>query len=174
MQPTASVTGSHASCTRTCWAIVAIARSVPAPAGRAIQLIDARDLATFMLDLLAHDLPGAFNATSDAGRWTMGDLIAALRAASPNPLAPVWIDSARLLAAGVEPWVGLPLWIPATDADHAGMMHVDVRRALGAGLTIRSLDETIRATAAWLTQRDNSTAWKLTLSGQRERELLAT
>ena len=52
---------------------------VPNPPARPIQLIDARDLAAFMLELLDKGLEGTHNATSPAGQWTMGTIVDALR-----------------------------------------------------------------------------------------------
>ena len=146
---------------------------VPAPADAPLQFVDARDLAAWMLDLAARDVPGTFNACSPAGRFRMGDLVEALVAASDAPPAPAWIDEKTLLAQGVAPWVGLPLWLPSTEADSAGFMTMDCSRAARSGLAIRPLAETIRDTAAWLATRNNEGAWKHVLSADAERRILA-
>lgn len=145
---------------------------VPGPPQRPVQLIDARDLASFMLELLEADREGTFNACSPADHWSMRDVIDALRSA-PGPMPePVWVDDATLLARGVQPWVGLPLWIPANDPDSAGFMQFDCRRAAAAGLVPRPLTSSIEDTAQWLAQRDNSTAWKLVLGADQERAIV--
>ena len=146
---------------------------VPGPPERPVQFIDARDLAAFMLALLEADRGGTFNACSDADRWSMRDMVDALRSAPGAMPEPSWVDDATLLQHGVQPWVGLPLWIPANDPDSAGFMQFDCRRAAGAGLVPRPLTSTIADTAQWLAQRDNSNAWKLVLGGEKERELVA-
>ena len=112
------------------------------------------------------------NATSPAGHWTWGSLVDAL-GNDANAPAPAWVDEALLLEQKVEPWTGLPLWIPSTFADEAGFMEFDCRRALAAGLRIRPLAETIDATAAWLAARDNGGAWKAVLTAEAERAILA-
>jgi len=146
---------------------------VPGPSSRPVQFIDARDLAAFMLDLVETDRTGVFNACSGAGQWSMRDLVDALRS-GPGPMPePVWVDDATLLASGVQPWVGLPLWIPASDPDSAGFMEFDCRRAASAGLVPRPLTSTIADTAAWLQSRDNTGAWKVVLGAAREREIAA-
>jgi 2'-hydroxyisoflavone reductase len=145
---------------------------VPAPASAPVQFVDARDLAVWMIDMVEAKLGGTFNATSPDGMWTWGSMVDALRARVATPV-PRWIDEALLLEHKVEPWTGLPLWIPSTFADEAGFMEFDCRRALAAGLRIRPLPETIDATAAWLAARDNSSAWKAVLTAQAEREILA-
>jgi 2'-hydroxyisoflavone reductase len=146
--------------------------AVPAPATRPVQFIDARDLASWIVDLVEARASGMFNACSPAGLWTFGSLVDALGTAPGTP-SPQWIDEATLLEHKVEPWTGLPLWIPSTFADMAGFMECDSRKAEAAGLRVRALGDTIDATAAWLCARDNAPAWKAVLSGAAERELLA-
>lgn len=146
---------------------------VPNPPVRPLQFIDARDLAMFMLTLLDKGLGGTYNATSAAGQWTFADLVAALvdvgGAAAPRP---VWVDENLLLSQKVDPWIGLPLWIPASYASEAGFMQIDCTRALRAGLVTRPLADTIADTAAWLAQRDNAGAWRDVLSADAERDVV--
>jgi 2'-hydroxyisoflavone reductase len=146
---------------------------VPGPPNRPIQLGDARDLARWMIELLENDIGGTFNASSPAGRWTMGDLIDALLDASPSPPEPAWTDETALHAHAVEPWTGLPLWVPSNDPDNAGFMSFDCAKAAHAGLTARPLAQTIDDTAAWLVARDNAGAWKNVLSADAEHAILA-
>jgi len=146
--------------------------AVPAPATRPVQFIDARDLASWMIDLVEARAGGTFNACSPAGRWTFGSLVDAL-AAVPGAPRPQWIDEATLLEHKVEPWTGLPLWIPSTFTDMAGFMECDCRKAQAAGLRVRPLAATIEATATWLAARDNAPAWKAVLDAAGERELLS-
>jgi 2'-hydroxyisoflavone reductase len=147
---------------------------VPAPSSRAVQFIDARDLASWLLDVAHRNVGGVFNACSGAFQWRFDDLVDALVAAAPVSPEPAWIDDERLLAQGIEPWVGLPLWLPASEADSGGFMSMNCERAEGAGLTIRPLADTIAATAAWLAGRDNTGAWKTVLTADVERRLLET
>jgi 2'-hydroxyisoflavone reductase len=147
---------------------------VPAPRERPIQVIDARDLAAWMVALVERDVAGTFNATSPAGAMTFGDLIDACVAAASVPPQPAWVDDATLVAHHVEPWTGLPLWIPSTDADATGFWAVDTARARAAGLRCRPLAETVRDTAAWLAERDNAGAWQKVLSDARERLVLSS
>ena len=107
---------------------------VPTPRERPIQFIDARDLARWILELLENDVGGAFNAVSPAGGHTMGDLVDALAAASLSAPVPTWVDESTLIAHRVEPWVGLPLWIPASEPDSAGFLAFDCTKAQRAGL----------------------------------------
>jgi nucleoside-diphosphate-sugar epimerase len=146
---------------------------LPAPPERPVQFIDARDLAAWMLDLAARDMPGTFNACSPAWQWRMIDLVKALRAATSASPRPAWLEEDELVAHGVTPWVGLPLWLPPSEPDSAGFMTMNCARAQKAGLATRPLADTVRDTADWLAARDNSGAWKSVLSADAERALLA-
>ena len=114
---------------------------VPAPRDAPMQIIDVRDLATWMIDLVEAKTGGTFNATSPARHWTMGNIVDALREHPATPPA-TWVDEDLLLEQKVEPWTGLPLWIPSTFTDEAGFMEFDCRRAVAAGLHTRSLSDT--------------------------------
>ena len=149
---------------------------VPGPRDRPVQFIDARDLAIWILDSVEAGRAGTFNACSPAGTWTMGALVDALAARARVPGSapvPAWIDDATLVGCGVEPWTGLPLWIPASDPESAGFMDFACARAIEQGLRIRPLGQTIDDTAAWLGERDNRDAWRNVLSAEKEREVLA-
>ena len=149
---------------------------VPGPRERPVQFVDARDLAAWLVVLAERREAGVFNAVNETGRWTMGALVDALLAAAgragraPRPL---WIDDDTLVAAGVAPWTGLPLWLPASDPEFAGFMSIDGRRAHAAGLTERPLAETIDDTARWLAARDNAGAWQRVLTAEQEHALVA-
>ena len=146
---------------------------VPEPPERPLQFIDARDLAAWLLDLVARDVPGTFNAASPAWEWRMSDFVKALIAASSAPPRPAWIDEARLLAEEVAPWTGLPLWLPSTEPDAAGFMTVDCSRAERVGLRTRPLAETIADTARWLAGRDDANAWRHVLPAELEQRLVS-
>ncbi len=149
---------------------------VPAPASRPVQFIDARDLANWVLDAVVARTAGIFNACSAPRAMTMGTLVDTLAArsrAGANPVAPRWIDEAKLIEQGVTPWTELPLWIPASDPESAGFMEFSCARAFAHGLTIRPLSETVDDTAAWLAAREENSPWRNVLSADKERALLA-
>jgi 2'-hydroxyisoflavone reductase len=110
------------------------------------QVIDARDLAAFLLDGLHRGRSGVFNLTGNPRPF--GILLDLCRTATYSDDADlVWIDSERLVAAGVNPEMGIPLWIG--EPGYEAFNDVDSSRAVGAGLNCRSLTETIRDTLAW-------------------------
>lgn len=146
---------------------------VPAPRERPIQVIDARDLAAWMVALVERDVGGTFNATSPADALTFGDLVDACVAAASAPPQPVWVDEVMLIAHHVEPWTALPLWIPSTEADAVGFMAVDTARAQAEALRCRLLADTVRDTADFVAVHDNAGAWQHVLTAAHERLVLS-
>ena len=78
----------------------------------------------------------------------------------------VWVPSERLLAAGLDPWMGVPLWIAAPGWEAAN--RVPIGRALDAGLTFRPLADTIAAALV----DETPPSLGVSLSAEREAELL--
>jgi 2'-hydroxyisoflavone reductase len=143
------ICGPNDNVFRLPWWVRRIARGgrVPGPGdpGRFVQLVDARDLAAWMLDLGERRLAGAFNGTAPAGRTTIGEVLEAAVTATGSRAELQWIPDERLLAAGVEPWTELPLWLPA-----AGTWEIGTERAQAAGLSCRPVADTVADVAAWL------------------------
>ena len=129
-----------------------------------LQFIDVRDLAEFILRLADEDRPGTFNATGEIVAFA--DFLEECRRVTGGHAELVWVPSERLLAAGVDPWMGVPLWIAAPGWKAAN--RVPVERALAAGLTFRPAAETIRAALA----DDTPLTLEVGLTHGRESELL--
>jgi len=148
---------------------------VPGPRERALQFIDARDLAEWMLDLAASRIDGTYNAVTPPGSVTTGGFVeelVALSRATGHEVEPAWIDDAKLVARDVVPWTELPMWIPASDDSMAGFMSFSCARALAHGLRFRALGQTLADTAEWLAHRDHAGAWRDVLSRTKEEALL--
>ena len=134
------------------------------------QFIDGRDLAAWILRAAVGGVGGVFNATGPATRLTIGETLDACVAAV-NPAARlVWAPDDFLLEHDVAPWMGLPLWLPATEAP--GLVQTDISRALAAGLTFRPVGETARDTYEWDAMRAPYTP-RAGITPEREEELLA-
>jgi 2'-hydroxyisoflavone reductase len=134
-----------------------------------VQFVDVRDLAEWILHASGAGLAGVFNATGETTSFERL-LDECLRAAGGDARF-VWVPSERLLAAGLEEWMGVPLWIASPGWEAAN--RVVVAKAVAAGLTFRPLAETIRDTLAWDAVREWPRAEGVGLSPERERELLA-
>ncbi|HYA09880.1 MAG TPA: NAD-dependent epimerase/dehydratase family protein, partial [Gaiellaceae bacterium] len=112
-----------------------------------VQLVDARDLGAWLVELADHGPGGVFNATGPAEPLALGRLLERSIVALGSDARLVWTDEQRILDAEVQPWMELPLWVPG--AEWAGFMRADIRRALAAGLRFRPVEETVRDTLAW-------------------------
>ncbi len=133
-----------------------------------VQFIDVRDLAGWLLAGLESGLAGVFNATGET--LTIGALLDACgRAVTARAARPVWVSAEQLRAAGVDPWMGVPLWIGEPGWEGANL--VDIGRARAAGLVFRPLVDTIRDTLAWDLARGGPDTEGLT--ADREQELLS-
>ncbi|MEP6504504.1 MAG: NAD-dependent epimerase/dehydratase family protein [Betaproteobacteria bacterium] len=143
---------------------------------RPVQCIDARDLARWCVQLSEQRTTGAFNAVGP--RLPMRQLLDECRDVLETDARFAWMADAALLALGVAPWTGLPLWLPETDPEFGGMMLTDLTRALAAGLRTRPLRETVADTHAWAgaPDADDRAAARpvATLTPEREAECLAT
>ena len=145
----------------------------PGKADRQVQFIDVRDLAEWMVRMIGRG--GTYLAT---GRglpfFTVLDACAKVARERGAPESRiVWVDDAKLVEAKVGAWMEMPLWIPASDADHAGFMTEKIDRALAAGLTFRPLEDTIRATLDWNATRPSDAPRAAGLGLEKEARLLS-
>lgn len=138
---------------------------------RPVQVIDVRDLAAFCLHLAEASTAGTFNAIGPT--VPMLALLETCRTVAGSDARFAWQPDAVLLAAGVAPWTGLPLWIPESDADFGGMLLAGNARAVAAGLRCRPLAETVADTLAALQATPAAAAFPNVISAARESELLA-
>jgi 2'-hydroxyisoflavone reductase len=134
-----------------------------------------RDLAAWMVHLAEDKTVGAFNAITQAARYTMSDLLESCVRVTAKSVTMHWLDDQRLLDSNVAPWTELPLWIPENDNDAGGLMLAKADRAINAGFKFRNIDDTVRDTLAWaqdLPADDAVLGANKTLSPSREAELL--
>jgi 2'-hydroxyisoflavone reductase len=133
------------------WWLDRIARGgrvvVPDALDQPIAAVDARDLGGWLVEAAERGLSGAVNATGPAGMTTLGGLLDLCRAVTGSDAEWVPVPEEELLAAGVEPWVHLPLWLPADTARTA--WDVDTTRARALGLPSRPLADSVADTWAW-------------------------
>ena len=129
-----------------------------------VQVIDVRDLASWLLDLAESRTTGVLDAVGQP--MELAEILAGV-AAGVGVGEPrlTWVDQSFLEAQGVEPWAGegsLPLWLPRPAYD--GMLAHDPGPAVAAGLRLRPVAETAPACL------DSPV---VALSPEREAEILA-
>src|SRR3954453_12881557 len=100
---------------------------VPEHLEQPIAVVDARDLADWLVAMAEQGQGGAVNATGPAGLTTLGGLLDVCREVTGGDAEWVPIGDDELLAAGVQEWVHLPLWLADQTARTA--WDVDTSRA---------------------------------------------
>ena len=136
------------------------------------QVIDARDLADWLVRCAEDEVTGTMNASGP--QVPLADHLATAREVAGHrgelvPVSPDWLTE-----QGVQPWSGprsLPLWLPL--AEYAGFMGRDTTAAEAAGLACRPLAESLEGVLVWELQQGPGRPRRAGLSPQEERELLA-
>lgn len=125
-----------------------------------LQYVDVRDHSAWLLGAAERGAGGVFTVACARGSHTMGEFLAEIRAVTASDAEFVWVPDEALLAAGVRPYLDLPLWLPAPM--RGGVHDLDVSAAHRAGLdTSRPLPDTLAATWAWL-EREGEPPWRRT------------
>jgi 2'-hydroxyisoflavone reductase len=116
----------------------------PGEPERPFAAVDVRDLAGWILDALDRGLNGAYTALAPAGRDTWGDWFNSIRDVTGSDVNFTWVDDDFLVAQGVTPWSGLPLWLPG------GARGLRTDKIESVGFSARPLVETVHASWEWL------------------------
>jgi len=169
------IVGPHDPTDRFTYWPVRIARGgdvlAPDRADAPTQIIDARDLADFTIKLIEDEASGIYNATGPDYVLTMGKLLETCKQVSGSDANFNWASVEFIHENKVTPWGDLPAWIP-DDEENKGFAHIDVSKAINAGLTFRPLEETVRDTLAWANTFPADHEWRAGLQSAREQELL--
>ena len=139
---------------------------------RPVQIIDVRDLAEWNIRMVEQNQTGIYNSTGPGTRLTIGDMLATIKDTTGSNANFIWVGEEILKENEVTPFTELPLWLPSEAGN--GMMTINVQKALDAGMTIRPLAETVRATLDWHKSLDGEMPEPIGLAGiagmQPERE----
>ncbi len=133
-----------------------------------VQFIDVRDLAGWLADGCHAGRGGVYNLTGTP--LPFGTMLDLCKAATYSDAELTWIPTERLVAAGVDPGMGIPLWIG--EPGYEAFNDVDNSRAVAAGLVCRPVTETIRDTLAWDLARGGPPPGGEGLSAAEEERLL--
>jgi 2'-hydroxyisoflavone reductase len=137
-----------------------------------MQVIDARDMASWIVALLDTSVSGPLHAVSPAPPFGFGDMLAGIAAQVAPPGTRLrWVPSDFLLSEGVN-GSDLPLWSEG-DAGADNMMTADPAAAYATGLNPRPLRETVTDIRDELTRGSVSRRPGVGIAAEREAELLA-
>ncbi len=139
----------------------------PAHPERQVNWIDVRDLCPFVVRLVEDRTAGAFNAVGPVSPTTNEQLLHGLRATCAGPIQQHWATLEQLQEAGFA--------TPMFDASRLNQ-RTDATAAVAAGLTHRSLADTVRDTHAWWLEqseerRERARGWP---SAEAEAKALAS
>jgi 2'-hydroxyisoflavone reductase len=122
---------------------------VPGTPDDAVQLVDVRDLAAWLLDAAATGRAGTYDGTGEP--MSRAGFVAAIAAGVGATPEFTYVPQEFLVEQGVRHWDGersLPIWLPLPE--YAGFLSRDVAPSLAAGLCCRPLADTARDTLNWL------------------------
>ena len=140
----------------------------PGKPNRRVRVINARDLADWIVRMAENRKAGIYNATGAEDGLTMEKMLTEMRDASASDAEFVWASDDFLDEQKVEAWTEMPLWIPE---QYNGIFEVKNDKAINDGLKFRPLSETIKETLDWIRVRGDEPL-KVGMEPEREKELL--
>jgi len=157
----------------TYWALrVARGGEVLAPGtpNRFVQMIDATDLAEWIIKTIEENTTGIFHATSKPFELTFAKMLEEVKAVSKSDAEFVWVSEEFLKRESVEEWSEMPLYLAESSEAAQGFLSANVDKALAKGLKFRPFGDTIRETIDW--RKTKTDELKAGISAEREAELL--
>ncbi len=119
---------------------------IPGASTEVVQYIDVRDIAEWMIRLCENKAAGIYNGSGPGFDMTTTAFVHGIHASFNSPVKFYQIDDQQFLidngVIGIQPWV---IQLP----EYAGMSKSDNSKAIEAGLTFRSLSNTVEATKKW-------------------------
>jgi len=139
----------------------------PGPPEAPFQVVDVRDLATFMLDRVRAGDSGVYGVVGPGVPIAMRDVLETARDAAGADTTFTWASEAFLNGLGDEVYSWFPMWEPGS-----GAHTYNAGKAIAAGLRHRPFRDTVADTLAWDADRGRPDFLR-GLSAQKEVELLA-
>ncbi|MEP6913066.1 MAG: NAD-dependent epimerase/dehydratase family protein [bacterium] len=140
---------------------------------RCVQFIDVRDLAEWTVRMIERKEMGVYNANGLPNYLTMEGVLEECKMVSANDASLTWVSEEFLMQEKVVPWSEMPLWMPEAAAPHLkGFMFINCDKAVGAGLSFRPLNNTIRDTLTWYETNRPNEELKAGIDPDKEQRLL--
>jgi 2'-hydroxyisoflavone reductase len=127
-----------------------------------------RDHADFILHLLETGTTGVFSVTGPAQPFPFLEILQAIKQVSGSDAEFVGVDDDFLTSHEVGAWMEFPFWIP----NNTDWSHINVGRAINAGLKFRPVNETLKDTLDWLNSHELPSPFPTGLSQEKEATLI--
>ena len=140
-----------------------------------VAFIDVRDLTEFMIRLSEDSAHGDYNCVGPRATLTIAEMLYGIKGVTTSDATFTWVDADFVASKKLRPYTDLPVWIPPR-GDNAGWALMDRSKAVGAGLTFRSLADTARATLDYYHAQppERQAALKAGLPPEKEADALAS
>ena len=135
-----------------------------------VQLIDARDLSEWIIEMIEENVNGIFNATSKSLDLTFGKMLDEIKTATGSEAEFVWANETFLMKNNVAPWNEMPFYLPESEESARNFLTMNVDKALTKNLKFRPLTETVFDVLSW--REKQNFEMKAGISAEREAELL--
>jgi 2'-hydroxyisoflavone reductase len=135
------------------------------PADAPVQFIDAKDLARWTLQATEEKLTGTFNVTSQPETLTFGQVLETITTVSETSTNFIYVDDAFVQ----EHEIPFPLYAGKADENWE---RISVKKAVTAGLTFRSVTQTVQDTLGYVQALPKDYQWKAGLTEEKEKELV--
>ena len=136
-----------------------------------MQVCDVKSMVQFMVGCQQKGLSGAFNVARET--LPFASYVEQLTAVLKTPHQKVWMPKDFLASHGIEPYRDLPLWRPQLP----GFYHIDVSKALKAGLNNRPLSAMVQDQLEGYLRRNPNQDYMFggygTISRSKEKQLLS-
>src|SRR5215471_17016276 len=139
-----------------------------------VQIIDARDLAEFVIRVCEERTTGVYNCTGPRSTLTIAEMLGGVRSVMSTDAYLTWVDAPFLEKHNVSSWVDMPVWVPS-GGESGGFARRNISRAVSKGLTFRPLASTAKDTLEFYESEPEERKAKLRagLAPEREKEVLA-
>jgi 2'-hydroxyisoflavone reductase len=145
----------------------------PGRPDRCVQFIDVRDLAEWTVRMIERKETGVYNANSLPNNFTMEGVLEECKTVSDSDACFTWVSEEFLMREKVAPWSEMPLWMPEEGAPHLkGFMFISCNKAVGAGLSFRPLNDTIKDILSWRETNRLNEELKAGIDTDKEQRLL--
>ncbi|MBA2734298.1 MAG: SDR family oxidoreductase [Acidobacteria bacterium] len=170
------IVGSHDYTDRFTYWVARIARGgevlAPGRPHRYVQLIDAQDLAGWIVKMVESKENGIFNATGLPSELTFVRMLEECQTVSGSDASLTWVSEDFLEREKVAAWSEMPLWLPEDNPKLKGFMFVNCDKAANSGLHFRPLSETIQDTLSWREKNFPNEELKAGINSDKEQSLL--